>query len=49
MNETDHTSTHGAQTELHDQPWKRRWQKIKTPLQLITAQLIGWALHKWWG
>jgi hypothetical protein len=25
------------------------WPKIKTPLQLTLAQLVGWALRKWLG
>jgi hypothetical protein len=49
MTKTDETSTLGAQTERQDQPWKQLWPKVKTPLQLIITQLIGWALRKWLG
>lgn len=29
--------------------WAEIWPKIKTPLQLILSQVIGWALRKWLG
>jgi hypothetical protein len=25
------------------------WPKIKTPLQLIASQIIGWAIRRWLG
>lgn len=49
MTKTDEITTLGAQTERRDEPWKRLWPKVKTPLQLIIAQLIGWALRTWVG
>jgi hypothetical protein len=29
--------------------WAEIWPKVKTPLQLILGQVIGWALRKWLG
>lgn len=29
--------------------WAETWPKIKTPLQLILSQVIGWAIRKWLG
>jgi hypothetical protein len=42
-----------AHAHDEDQPrggaWRRRWQKMKTPVQVIAGQLIGWALRTWLG
>jgi hypothetical protein len=49
------TNTTQAHAHDEDQPlgrggaWRRRWQKMKTPAQVIAGQLIGWALRTWLG
>jgi hypothetical protein len=30
-------------------PWRRYWRIVKALLQIAAAQLIAWALKKWWG
>ncbi len=33
----------------HSRPWRRYWRVAKTGLQIAAAQVIAWALRKWWG
>ncbi len=29
--------------------WRRYWQIGKALAQIVIAQLVAWALRKWWG
>lgn len=49
MTNTDKTPSPSAHIERRDGLRQRLWPKVKTPVQLITTQLIGWALRKWLG
>jgi len=43
------TPTRGQRPQGRSERWKQLWQKVKTPLQLLVGQIVGWALRKYLG
>ena len=49
MPDTNNHLNRGERRPYLPRTWAEMWPKIKTPLQLTLAQLVGWALRKWLG
>lgn len=49
MTEINQSSNNAVRPKQRDHRYKRFWKKAQTPLQLVIAQIIGWALRKWLG
>lgn len=52
MTDADNSSpntTHNEHPQSRDEPRKRLWLRIKTPLHLLLGQVIAWALRRYLG